>query len=60
MAMNPAMRNPMTTGMRRTVPVTRGPNIVAAVITVVAIHPHIASVRRIAANFNHRSRWPNA
>src|SRR5580692_441544 len=60
MPVNPAVRNPMSTGMRGTVPMAGGPNIVAAIVTVVAIDPHIASVRWVAADFDHRRRRPNA
>jgi hypothetical protein len=60
MPVNPAVRNPMTAWMRRTVPMACGPHIVAPIVALVAVNPYIASVWRIAADFDYRRRWTNA
>jgi hypothetical protein len=60
MPVNPAVRNPTSTRMRRTIPAARRPHVVAAFVTVIAIDPHIAPIRRIAADLDHRRRWANA
>jgi len=57
---NPAVSNPMCAGVRRTIPVAGGPDVLAAVPTVKSIDPHIATVRRWPTTLNNGRRWSYA
>jgi hypothetical protein len=59
-AVNPAMGNPASAGMRWTLVVAGSPYVCAAFVTVIAILPHISLARRRTAPLVNGSRWPDA
>jgi hypothetical protein len=56
----PAVGYPTPTGMWRTIPAARRPDVVAIFPAVIAGNPDIAPVRRWWAAFDHRRWRPNA
>jgi hypothetical protein len=59
MAVNPMVGSPTSMLMRWPLPVAGRPHIVVRFVAVVAINPHVASVRRIATDLDHPFRRPN-
>jgi hypothetical protein len=55
----PPVGNPMLTRMRRTIPVTSGPDVMIAFITMITADPHISPIRRRRTTLNNRGWGPD-
>ena len=60
MAVFPAVCDPVLTPVGRLLVVARCPGIVAIVVAVIAVLPHVSFPRRRTAPFVHRRGWPDA
>jgi hypothetical protein len=59
-AMHPSVSDPAPAGMRWTLVVAGSPDVLSAIVTVIAILPHISLARRRTAPLVNRRRGPDA
>jgi hypothetical protein len=60
MTVNPVVCHPVSARMRGTIPMARRPNVVVALVAVIAVDPNVSTIRRRRPAFNNGRRWSDA